>query len=187
MNISKEGIMEIASYEALSHTKYLDSANVETIGIGMTTTEIPNLNSWSWEEELTAEQCVDEFVQHLEQYVQGVENALKVRVTQYQSDALVSIAYNVGVFGAAKSTFMKLINKGADVSSICNAIKVWDRAGGRMVQGLLNRRINECKLFSTGKYSNNGTCALINVDPATHKPHYTVGYNSSIVLAPYIK
>lgn len=172
MQISKEGLIELANYEALAHTKYLDSVGVHTIGIGMTISEIPDLNSWSWTKSLSTQECVDQYRASLKQYENAVNRALKVEVTQAQYDMLVSITYNIGVNGMAGSTFMKRINAKDTPERIVSAMKAWNKANGRILKGLVNRRAAEGKVFLTGKYTNDGTIGLIVVNSTTHKPAY---------------
>lgn len=56
--------------------------------------------------------------------------------------ALVSWTYNVGVGAACRSTLVRKANSG-DLAGACNELPRWNRAGGRIVQGLSNRRISE--------------------------------------------
>lgn len=172
LTTSKNGLIELANYEALSTTKYLDSGGVATIGIGMTTSEIKDLNSWAWDKAIATNKAVAMFTVAVKKYEDGVKKALKVKVTQNQFDALVSITYNIGVAGMAGSTFMKRINAGGSVASITQAMQFWDKDNGKTVKGLTIRRKAESSVFATGKYLNNGTVQLIRVNPTTHKPIY---------------
>ncbi|MBT8152759.1 lysozyme [Epibacterium ulvae] len=56
--------------------------------------------------------------------------------------AFVSWAYNVGVGAACRSTLVRKANVG-DVRGACNELPRWNRAGGRVVRGLTNRRMSE--------------------------------------------
>lgn len=168
MEISKNGLIELANYEALSHTKYLDSVGVETIGIGMTRSEIPDLHSWSWDRELSTKECVDLFVEAIKKYEDAVNDVLEVDVSQNQFDALVSITYNIGIGGMKGSTFMKRLNAGYPPESIVTAMESWNKGGGHIIKGLTNRRAAEGKIFISGDYTNDGTVGLIKVN-SEHK------------------
>lgn len=174
MNISKDGIVELANYEAMAYTKYIDSGGVQTIGIGMTVSEIKDIKSWAWDATLTTKECVDMFIKALAKYEAAVNKALKVTIPQHQYDVLVSICYNIGTGGMAGSTFMKRINARASDESVCEALKRWNQDNGKVIKGLVNRRAAEAKIFSTGKYTNDGTVGVIRVD-SNHKPRYTGG------------
>jgi lysozyme len=63
--------------------------------------------------------------------------------------AFVSLTYNIGVGGFCHSSLPRLINAG-DIRAACNALPAFNRAGGRVVQGLVNRRAAERKLCLEG-------------------------------------
>ena len=169
--MSKKGLIELANYEALAHTKYIDSGGVHTIGIGMTVSEIKDLNSWDWDRKLSTQECIDLYKKALTKYENAINKVLKVEIPQHQYDVLVSITYNIGTGGMAASTFMKRINAKVSPMSIVEALKRWNQDNGKVVRGLVNRREAESKLFLSGEYQNDGTVGLIKVLP-NHKPNY---------------
>jgi GH24 family phage-related lysozyme (muramidase) len=118
MKTSLKGKMFLTGLEGICLTKYLDSVNVWTVGVGATKTEIPDLASWPREKSLTIPECFDLLEESLEDYEEAVNRNLKVRVTQEQFDALVSICYNIGTGGLARSTFIKRINAGYPVGNV---------------------------------------------------------------------
>lgn len=71
------------------------------------------------------------------------------RLTPERDAAYVSLAYNVGIAGAGRSTATKRLNSG-DVAGGCRAIGWWNRAGNRVVRGLVNRRADEVALCLKG-------------------------------------
>jgi GH24 family phage-related lysozyme (muramidase) len=117
MNISKQGKAELCGHEGLALKLYLDSVNVRTIGLGATVSEIPNIKQLPWTYSITIQEAFDLLDKSLSKYVKAVNDALKVPVTQFQFDALVSICYNIGTSGLKNSTFMRRINAGARVGS----------------------------------------------------------------------
>ena len=171
MQMSKRGIIELANYEALAHTKYIDSGGVHTIGIGMTVSEIKDLNQWPWDKELSTKECVHMYVKGLHKYVDAVNKALLVDVKQHQFDALVSICYNIGVGGTAKSTFMRRLNAGESAARVTEAMRWWHKDNGKVVKGLINRRRYESELYEDGVYRCAGPITLIRVNSA-RKPVY---------------
>lgn len=70
------------------------------------------------------------------------DETLRKRLPLERNAAYTSFAYNVGVRGAGKSTSVRRLNKG-DVSGACHAMMWWNKAGGRVVRGLVNRRTYE--------------------------------------------
>jgi lysozyme len=77
-----------------------------------------------------------------------------VRVpTAHQLAALLSFAYNVGVYGADHSTLLKLYNEGF-VNAACAHFMDWDKGRDKsgnlvVIPGLENRRRAESLLFET--------------------------------------
>jgi lysozyme len=53
--------------------------------------------------------------------------------------AFISWSYNVGTGAACRSTLARLARAG-DLAAACNELPRWNRAGGRVVRGLSNRR-----------------------------------------------
>ena len=59
--------------------------------------------------------------------------------------AYTSLAYNVGIKAAGRSTATRRLKAG-NVQGGCVAIGWWNRAGGRVIRGLVNRRTDEVQL-----------------------------------------
>ncbi len=65
---------------------------------------------------------------------------------QHQFDAMVSFAYNVGTGAFKDSTLLRKFNAW-DVEGAANEFKRWNKAGGKVLQGLIVRRKREENLF----------------------------------------
>ena len=63
--------------------------------------------------------------------------------------AAVSLAYNVGVANYCRSTVRARFNAGA-YSAGCDALRAWNKAGGRVVRGLTDRRERERRVCLQG-------------------------------------
>ena len=78
--------------------------------------------------------------------MQKFEGALKqcVRVSlhQYECDAFVSLAYNIGSGAFCGSTLVRKLNAG-DYAGACAEIDRWVYAGGKRLPGLVKRRAEE--------------------------------------------
>lgn len=72
----------------------------------------------------------------------AVKKCVKVPLHQYEYDAYISLAYNIGTGAFCGSTLVKKLNTG-DYMGACNEILRWDRAQGRVVKGLTMRRQKE--------------------------------------------
>lgn len=86
----------------------------------------------------------------------GVQSCVIVPTSQNQYDALVMLAYNIGVNNFAKSTVVKYINNLNFHSSIYSDLEsawmAWNRAHGTPCPGLTARRHAEFNLYITGNY-----------------------------------
>ena len=61
-------------------------------------------------------------------------------------DALVSFAFNVGLGSLQKSTLRMKYNRGEYAATAEEFLK-WAKAGGKVLQGLLKRRVDERTRF----------------------------------------
>jgi len=71
------------------------------------------------------------------------------RLPPTRDAAFTSFAFNVGVAGAGKSTAARRLNAG-NIAGACQAIGWWNKAGGRVLRGLVNRRADETGLCLVG-------------------------------------
>jgi lysozyme len=74
----------------------------------------------------------------------AIENA---PTTDNQFSAMVSLAYNIGVGAFARSTVARKHNEG-DHQAAAEAFALWNKAGGRVLAGLVRRRKEEADLYS---------------------------------------
>ena len=145
MNISDAGVELIKSYEGLSlkACKALPTEQYYTIGYGHYGSDVKPTDT------ITAEGAKQLLKKDLVFYVEHVNNALKVEVTQNQFDACVSLAYNIGVYGFAESDLVKYLNAGKFFKA-CAEFTLWRKSGGNIIAGLQNRRTKELRLFIKG-------------------------------------
>jgi lysozyme len=142
MNISENGINLIKKWEGFKSKAYQDSVGIWTVGYGSTGANIgPN-------SKITESEAID----MLKIHIQGVETAIrsrvKVTITQNQFDALCSFLYNIGTgkFNENSCTLLRLLNQG-NYRGAAEEFPKWNRAGGKILQGLTNRRLDERELF----------------------------------------
>lgn len=124
MEFSAIGRAALRAREGERLTAYYDSVGVITISVGVTNATglikiTPGLK-------ITAEQSDKLFAQAVQAYVKTVQSALKVPVTQEFFDACVSLCYNIGQGGFAKSTVVKLANAG-QLEAAANAFMMWKK------------------------------------------------------------
>ncbi|CAK0782312.1 lysozyme [Gammaproteobacteria bacterium] len=77
---------------------------------------------------------------------QGSQFTSDVALTQGQFDALVSFVFNVGAGNLMKSTLLRKLNAG-DFAGADDEFLRWNKARGKVVEGLRRRRIAEMKVF----------------------------------------
>lgn len=157
MQTSSKGIQLIKYFEQLRLAPYLCSAGVPTIGWG--NTWYPNGKKVTLKDPAITAQKADEIFSFvLSLFENDVNSLVKVNLKQHQFDALVSFAYNVGsdidvddlAEGLGDSTLLKLTNRNPDNPAIVAEFLKWNKANGKIVNGLINRRTIEAHYYSTG-------------------------------------
>ena len=111
-----------------------------TIGYGATGPHICEGLVW------TQQQAHDDLQQRVQQLGKSIDPLVRVAINDNQKAALCDFAYNLGIHALQDSTLLKLLNEG-QMDAAANEFEKWDRAGGRVFQGLLIRRMTEKKLF----------------------------------------
>lgn len=96
------------------------------------------------------QECAAKLNSRLGQYLTGISGCIKQPLTVNQYAAVLSISYNVGVGAICSSTMVKLINRGEPGSVWCRQFDRWVYAGGKKINGLVNRRSAEKALCLKG-------------------------------------
>ena len=117
---------------------------VWTIGWG--TTVYPSGQKVKKGDKITLEQAKQYKAYDLARFEKAVNDAVKVPLNQNQFNALVSLAYNIGEKAFAGSTLVKRLNEG-NYKAAADQFLVWVNAGGKRMQGLINRRNKEREVF----------------------------------------
>ena len=146
MKTSDNGKKLIKKYEGFSSsTPYLCPAKVPTIGYGAT--YYPNGKAVTLKDTPITEKQADEMLSFmLVKYENAVSRYVSVPLTQNQFDALVSFCYNVGQSNLLSSTLLKKLNN-KDYKGANNEFLKWNKSGGKVLQGLVNRRKDEREVF----------------------------------------
>lgn len=144
MHVSPSGVDLICNFEGLRLKVYDDGVGVWTIGFG--TTKYPNGIRVKKGDTCTLDQAKAYMQNDLKSFEQTVNNTVKVPLNQNQFDALVSLAYNIGSTAFKNSTLVRQLNEG-NYKAAANQFNVWVNAGGKRMQGLVNRRAAERTLF----------------------------------------
>lgn len=144
MKVDAAGVQLISDFEDLRLTAYDDGVGVLTIGWG--TTVYPSGKKVNKGDKITLEQAKQYKAHDLARFEKAVNDAVKVPLNQNQFNALVSLAYNIGVSAFTNSTLVKRLNEG-NYKAAADQFLVWVNAGGKRMQGLVNRRNKEREVF----------------------------------------
>ena len=144
VRIDDAGYEFIKQWEGVRNKAYRDSAGIPTIGIGFIRYKVGARAGTrvQMQDYLTDDEIKAEFAVQIAAYEDAVAEAVKVALTQSQVNALVSLCYNIGVNAFKGSTVVRELNQ-RKYQAACKAIGMWNKAGGRVVQGLVNRRAAE--------------------------------------------
>ena len=150
MQLSREGAAFIASFEAIYLEAYPDpgtGGEPITIGIGHTAAAggmRPRLGDI-----IPLSRAFSMFAEDMRKYEARVNRAVKVKLTQAQFDVLTSFDFNTGA--VATGSVDDKLNAG-NASAALATLARYNKAGGRVMAGLENRRRAEVDLFRTGRY-----------------------------------
>ncbi|MFL6212708.1 MAG: lysozyme [Blastocatellia bacterium] len=155
MQMSAHGLTLLEQWEGFKLKLYKDSAGLPTIGVGHLLTKseltsgkiIINGVPVKYADGLTEQQVTDLLAQDVKPASAAVTKNVKVPLNQNQFDALVSFSFNVGIAAFTGSTLLKVLNQ-KQYDDVPAQLLRWTRAGGKVVQGLVNRRNNEIKLWN---------------------------------------
>jgi len=129
----------IGNWEGSRNEVYVDIVGVPTVCEGHTGPDVKLGEVWS------KERCDAILRKNVDRFGAAVLRCVQVPINQNQYDAFVALAFNIGENAFCGSTLVKLANAG-DLAAACDQILRWNRAGGREVRGLTNRRKAEREL-----------------------------------------
>jgi lysozyme len=96
---------------------------------------------------ITEESGRIEFLKQISSYQKCINDNVKYILNQNQWDALFCLVWNIGCSNFKSSTLLKKININPNDKSIAQEFTKWDKAGGKVVDGLLRRRLAETQLY----------------------------------------
>ena len=139
MKTSAEGTALIKKFEGCELKAYQCSAGVWTIGYGHT-------KDVEEGDTISKDQAEEMLVEELHEYENYVNEYVNVALSQNQFDALVSWVYNLGPANLKASTMLKVLNDGK-YEDVPYQMKRWNKAGGKVLDGLVRRREAEALLY----------------------------------------
>ena len=142
MTTSEAGIGLIKKFEGLRLKAYKPVATEKyyTIGYGHYGADVEKGMTITEER---AEELLKEDIRSIEVYI----NDMRINFLQEQFDALVSWIYNLGTGNFRSSTMYRYILYEKDDLDITDQMVKWTHAGGKVLPGLVRRRVDEANMF----------------------------------------
>lgn len=129
----------VASFEGYESTAYQDQGGIWTLGFGHTSRVQQG-------QTCTRDEALAWLDMDLTTADSAVNAAIKIALEQYEFDACVSLAYNIGWGNFEKSTLARVLSSG-DHAAASAQFLVWDKVSGIVNHGLLRRRTAEQSIF----------------------------------------
>jgi lysozyme len=146
MILDNKGYLFITKHEGLSLKPYLCPAKIPTIGYGNCYYS-DGKRVTLLDKEITKQQAFDMFKEIANRFGKRVDELVTSNINQNQFNALVSFAYNVGTGNFSSSTLLKKVNKNPNDLTLKAEFLRWNKAGGKVINGLTNRRNEEADLY----------------------------------------
>lgn len=157
-SISQAGLDFIKKREGFS-TKAYEDYKQYSIGYGT--------KAKSADEIITKEEAEKRLAQETKKVSEFINNRVTYPLTQNQHDSLVSFGYNVGLGGI--NSLLDDINNGRH-ETVSKRMLTWNRAGGEVNQGLVNRRQEEASLYSSTVSNQESVANVLEDTPTRTSP-----------------
>lgn len=145
MKVNEKGIKLLHHFEGCRLKAYLCPAKIWTIGWGNTFYE--DGSPVKEGDEITQERADNLFLIILNGFSNNVRRSLRVNLNENKFSALTSFAYNVGIGNLNRSTLLKKVNANPEDETIRGEFMKWNKAGGKVLNGLTRRREAEANLY----------------------------------------
>lgn len=156
LRMSAEAVALLKAIETLRLVPYDDQTGKDikawvegaTIGYG----HLIAKQAWdTYKNGLTAQQADTLFLEDAEPFERLVGETITAGLQQYEFDALVILAFNIGPGAFRQSSVAKLVNDPAAVTSFASledAWKAWNTSRGKVMAGLTQRRAAEWRIYT---------------------------------------
>ncbi len=146
MKVSNKLIKMLKHHEGVRSKPYRCPAGLWTVGVGHLIGDGKSLPE-SWNRTFTQEEIDGILKRDLNRFERGILKMLpNVRLRQCEFDCLVSFAFNLGLGTFQRSTLRQALLRGDKETAMESLVK-YCRAGGKVLKGLQNRRLDERRLF----------------------------------------
>ena len=148
MKTSERGIQLIKHHEGVRNRPYRCPANLFTVGVGHLIGDGKSLPP-EWNRTFTMEEIDGILKRDLQRFERGILKMLpNVPLRQGEFDCLVSFSFNLGLGTFQRSTLRQAILRGDKKAAMESLVK-YCKAGGKILKGLQNRRLDEKALFES--------------------------------------
>jgi len=148
MRVNEAALTIIKSFEGFSSDPYLDPIGIPTIGFGSIWTI--NGDRISMDHPCVNKEQATKLLQREVRHVEAaIRRLIKAELTENMFSAVASLAYNIGTGNLQRSTLRIKLNRGRYLDA-ADEFPKWRKAGGRVLKGLVRRRIAERNLFING-------------------------------------
>jgi len=137
--INAAGLEIVKRFEGLRLRAYRDPVGIWTIGYGHTRTAHSGMT-------LTQQQAEDLLRDDLREAERAVSRLVIAPLNDNEFAALVSFTFNLGQGNLSASTLLRKLNSGQR-GEVPKEFLRWNRAGGKVLNGLTARRFAEMSLF----------------------------------------
>lgn len=144
--LNKASLDLIKRWEGCKLKAYKCSAGVWTVGYGLTTNA--GLIEVGPDTTITQEEADWYLEKTIENFLAEIKPAITAPINENELGAFTSLAYNIGPTAFRKSSALRHFNAG-NKDRVPTSIRMWRKAGGKVVKGLVNRREAEVDLFLT--------------------------------------
>lgn len=144
MQVTEEGLALIRRHEGFRAEAYRCPAGIWTIGYGHTAQAGPPVVTPGMT--VSEEEGARILARDVARFAAEVKPLLAREVSAAQFSALVSFAYNVGTPAFRRSSVLRAVNEGR-FGDVPHRLKLWVKAGGKVLPGLEKRRAAEARLF----------------------------------------
>ncbi len=142
MKHSQNVLQLTEKFEGCKYRAYQDSGGVWTIGFGHTRGVFQDMVC-------TVVQAIDWLIEDYKIAEDAVNHLVLPQLNQDEFDALCDFVFNVGATNFLHSTLLKMLNL-KDYKGAAGQLLVWDHCDGKVLAGLLARRVAEENLFNEG-------------------------------------
>lgn len=142
--LAAAAIALVGAWEGLRTVAYKDIVGVPTVCFGET-------RGVKMGDRYTVDDCKVMLGDGLIEFEAGMRKCLRApdQIPDGPYVAFLSLSYNIGTGAFCRSSVRRYANDGHYVDA-CDAILMWNKAGGKVIKGLMNRRLHERRICLAG-------------------------------------